>query len=83
MVHTFRDNMNSSEYQCAQGCYIFLEELLSHLELRAENDNLRCALCGSRLYFHKRGSSTLLSSSSISPCILFCDSVLSFFITFA
>ena len=60
--------MNSSEYQSAQGCYIFLEELLSHLELRAQNDNLRCALCGCRLYFHKRGSNNLLSSS-ISPCI--------------
>ena len=60
--------MNSSEYQSAQGCYIFLEELLSHLELRAQNDNLRCALCGSRLYFHKRGSNNLLSSP-ISPCI--------------
>ena len=60
--------MNSSEYQCAQRCYILLEELLSHLELRAQNDNLRCAVCGSLLYFHKRGSSNLLSSS-ISPCI--------------
>ncbi len=49
--------MNSEEYQCAQGCHIFLEELLSHLELRAQNDILRCAFCGSRLYFHKRGSS--------------------------
>jgi hypothetical protein len=35
--------MNSEEYQCAQGCHIFLEELLSHLELRAQNDILRCA----------------------------------------
>ena len=60
--------MNSYEYQCAQRCYILLEELLSHLELRAQNDNLRCAVCGSLLYFHKRGSSNLLSSS-ISPCI--------------
>jgi len=61
--------MNSSEYQCAQGCYIFPEELLSHFELRAQNDNLRCSVCGPLLYFHKRGSSTLLSSSSISPSI--------------
>ena len=30
MAHTFEDNMNSAEYQCAQGCYIFLEELLNH-----------------------------------------------------
>ena len=57
MAHTFADNMNSTEYQCAQGCHIFLEELLNHMELRAQNDILRCALCGSRLYFHKRGSS--------------------------
>ena len=65
-VHTFRDNMNS---QCARGCYFFLEELLSHMELRAQNDNLRCgAVCGSLFYFHKRGSSNLLRLS-IAPCI--------------
>ena len=52
MAHTFEDNTNSAENQCAQGCYILLEELLNHLELRAQNDILRCALCGSRLYFH-------------------------------
>ena len=56
--------MNSAEYQCAQGCQIFLEELLSHLELRAQNDILRCALCGSRLYFHKRGTSVPAIPSS-------------------
>ena len=82
MNSTFQDNINSSEYQCAQGCYIFLEELLYHLELRAQNDNLRCALCGSRLYFHKRGSSLpfipssnpVLSTSSSSSIITSMDS---------
>jgi hypothetical protein len=68
VAHTFEDNMISAEYQCAQGCPIFLEELLSHLELRAQNDNLRCALCGSRLYFHKRDSSvpSIPSSNPVS-----------------
>ena len=36
MAHIFEDNMNSAEYQCAQGCHFFVEELLSHLELRAQ-----------------------------------------------
>jgi hypothetical protein len=44
MAHIFQDNMNSSEYQCAQGCYIFLEELFTHMDLRDRNDNLRCAV---------------------------------------
>ena len=54
MAHTFEDNMNSAEYQCAQGCYIFLEELLNHMDLRDRNDNLRCAVCGSVLFSQKR-----------------------------
>ena len=68
MAHTFEDNINSSEYQCAQVCYIFLEELFTHMDLRDRNDDLRCAVCGSFFYFHKRASSlpSIPSSNRVS-----------------
>jgi tRNA A37 N6-isopentenylltransferase MiaA len=56
MANTFEDNMNSAEYQCAQGCYIFLEELLNHMDLRDRENKVLCAVGGSCFYFHKRGA---------------------------
>ena len=64
MVQTFAENMKSSDYQSAQTCYIFLEELLNHMDLRDPNDNLRCAVCGSLFYFHKRRPRSLVPSSN-------------------
>ena len=60
--------MKSSDYQkSAQGCYIFLEELLNHMDLRDSIDNKRCAVCGSLFYFHKRRSNSLSLVPSSNP----------------
>lgn len=55
--------MDTEEFRTAQLCYLYLEEIFNHCDLKDSNDNSLCIVCKMKYYYHKRSSSSCNSST--------------------